>query len=162
MKKNQDQKNQRQLRISIKHQSLELLEDQHGVEHVLVSYRISSSKYGLGTEPGSYKTPLGKFLIKEKIGDGAPSRMIFQARQPTGILAALGGEEDYVLTRILWLSGLDLDNANTLERYIYIHGTNQEDLIGSPASHGCIRLNNHDIIELFERVQEGDRVEIIV
>ena len=100
-------------------------------------------------------------MIEEKIGDHAPERMIFEARKPTGIIANLEGEEDYVLTRILWLSGLEPENANTRDRYIYIHGTNQENLLGSPASHGCIRLANTAMVELFNIVQEGDLVEIV-
>jgi lipoprotein-anchoring transpeptidase ErfK/SrfK len=86
--------------------------------------------------------------------------MIFRSRIATGKVADQGGEEDLVLTRILWLEGLDPHNANTRQRYIYIHGTNQEHLIGTPASHGCIRLRNNDMIDLFDRVNEGTHVEI--
>jgi lipoprotein-anchoring transpeptidase ErfK/SrfK len=86
--------------------------------------------------------------------------MIFRSRIATGKVAEQGGEEDLVLTRILWLEGLDPQNANTRQRYIYIHGTNQEHLIGTPASHGCIRLRNEDMIDLFGRVHEGTHVEI--
>ena len=150
------------LRVTISQQLLEIFQKNEDVLQLIAAYPISSSKFGLGTEPGSYKTPLGNFCIEEKIGESAPERAIFEGRETTGRVATLGGEEDFVLTRILWLSGLDVENANTRERYIYIHGTNQEDLIGTPASHGCIRLNNHDMIELFDQVQQGDRVEIIV
>ena len=150
------------LKISIKKQTLELFEqtaDEPAIS--LALYPISSSKFGLGTEPGSNKTPLGNFFIEEKIGDGELELMIFKARKPTGTIASLGGDEDHILTRILWLSGLDSENSNTHDRYIYIHGTNQEDLIGTPASHGCIRLRNADMITLFDVVEVGDRVEII-
>lgn len=88
--------------------------------------------------------------------------MIFKSRKPTGEIALLGGETDHVLTRILWLGGLDPENRNTRDRYIYIHGTNQENLIGTPASHGCIRLRNADVITLFDAVEVGDYVEIII
>lgn len=87
--------------------------------------------------------------------------MIFRGRLPTGTVSQQGGSDDLVLTRILWLEGLDPENANTRDRYIYIHGTNQEHLIGTPASHGCIRLRNGDMIELFGRIAEGTPVEIL-
>src|SRR3990167_3804583 len=149
------------LRVIISRQVLEVLENREETSSLISSYPISSSKFGLGTEPGSYKTPLGKFFIAEKFGEGEPESMIFEARKATGMIAPLGGEQDYVLTRILWLSGLEPHNANTHDRFIYIHGTNQENLLGTPASHGCIRLRNTDIIELFDLVKESDRVEIV-
>ncbi|KAB2644077.1 MAG: L,D-transpeptidase [Verrucomicrobia bacterium] len=151
------------LRVSISRQCLEVFPGRNSNEkkEPLAIYKISSSRFGLGTEAGSLCTPLGSFVIEEKIGDHAPERMIFEARKPIGIIANLEGEEDYVLTRILWLSGLEPENANTRDRYIYIHGTNQENLLGSPASHGCIRLANTAMVELFNIVQEGDLVEII-
>ncbi|MFZ4116004.1 MAG: L,D-transpeptidase family protein [Chthoniobacterales bacterium] len=151
------------LKISIPQQRLEVFEEKNGIatKKPFASYPISSSQFGLGTEPESFRTPLGKFIIEKKIGEGAPERMIFKARKPTGVIADLGGEEDYVLTRILWLSGLEPENANTRDRFIYIHGTNQEDRLGSPASHGCIRLANAAVIELFDVVEEGDFVEIV-
>lgn len=153
----------RHLKVSIATQTLELFEQTAEEPPIsLSSYLISSSKFGLGTEPGSNKTPLGNFFIEEKIGDGEPERMIFKARKPTGTIASLDGDEDHILTRILWLSGLDSENSNTHDRYIYIHGTNQEDLIGTPASHGCIRMRNADVIALFDAVEVGDRVEIEV
>lgn len=151
------------LKISIRTQTLELFEQPANEPAIsLASYPISSSKFGLGTEPGSNKTPLGNFLIAEKIGDDAPERMVFKSRKPTGELALLESEEDLILTRILWLDGLDPENQNTHDRFIYIHGTNQEDLIGTPASHGCIRMRNADMITLFDAVELGDRVEITV
>ena len=87
--------------------------------------------------------------------------MIFVGRVPTGEIAIRGGHEDLILTRILWLEGLDLNNANTRDRYIYIHGTNQEELIGTPASHGCIRMRNRDIIDLFDQVTTDTEVKIV-
>jgi len=124
------------------------------------AFPISTSKFGLGTEPGSYRTPTGRFVIAEKIGDGAPEQTIFRSRQPVGQLEQLGGGEDLILTRILWLSGSDPENANTHDRYIYIHGTNQESAIGTPASHGCVRMKNADICRLFDWVEPGTPVEI--
>ena len=100
------------------------------------------------------------FQIAEKIGDGELPWMTFRGRIPTGEIASPGGEEDLILSRILWLTGIDPKNANTRDRYIYIHGTNQEERIGERASHGCIRLRNLDMIELFNRVNIGDFVEI--
>ena len=125
------------------------------------SWPVSTSRFGLGSEEGSFRTPTGRFRIAEKIGGGSPAWMIFKSRIPTGTLALPGGEEDHVLTRILWLEGLDPGNANTHGRYIYIHGTNQETLIGTPASHGCVRLRNREMIELFERVEAEDSVVIL-
>ena len=130
---------------------------------VVGRWDVSTSRFGLGSEEGSFRTPTGRFRICEKIGDGAPSGMIFKSRIPTGQLARIGadgGDEDLVLTRILWLEGLDPENANTRDRYIYFHGTNREDLIGTPSSHGCIRLRNAEMIDLFDRVTTGTRVEI--
>ena len=144
------------MRVDIPRQMLDL---RHRGE-LIKSWPVSTSRFGVGFEPGSFKTPTGHFVVQEKIGVGAPLWMEFKSRQPTGKLAAPGGEQDGILTRILWLSGLDEENANTRDRYIYFHGTNREDLIGTPASHGCIRLRNADIAELFDLVPEGTRVVI--
>ena len=125
------------------------------------SYPISTSKFGLGFEPGSNQTPLGRFVVSEKIGEGAAAGTVFKSRMPTGEIASQGGQEDLVLTRILWLAGLDENNANTKERYIYIHGTNQEALLGCAASHGCVRMSNADVAECFDEIPEGTLVEIV-
>jgi len=146
-----------QLRVHVADQTMEVLRGQE----VLCRYPISTSKFGLGTEPGSFKTPLGKFRVSEKIGDSAPERAVFKSRVPTGAIAELGGEEDLILSRILWLDGLEEANANTHSRYVYIHGTNQESQLGSPASHGCVRMKNTDICELFREIPEGTLVEIL-
>ena len=127
----------------------------------IASWPVSTSKYGLGSEPGSYRTPTGRFVISEAIGEGAPPWAVFKSRLPTGEIASPGGDQDGVLTRILWLHGLEPGNANTHDRYVYIHGTNQESLIGSPASHGCVRMRNADVIDLFARVVPGTPVEIV-
>lgn len=145
------------LRVSVSRQEMDVLRG----DTVTATYPVSTSRFGLGTEPGSFKTPLGRFCVCEKIGDGAPESMVFKSRVPTGEIAPEGGDEDKVLTRILWLHGLDEANANSRDRYIYIHGTNQESLIGTPASHGCVRMRNSDIVELYRGIPEGAFVEII-
>lgn len=144
------------LRVDVARQTLHLLSNGVAVK----SWPVSTSKFGVGSEPGSCRTPLGWFRVCEKIGADAPAWSVFKSRQPTGEIAAPGGEGDGVLTRILWLDGLEEANKNTRERYIYIHGTNQEHLVGEPASHGCVRLRNADVIELFDAVPEGTEVEI--
>ena len=150
--------------INVTRQELFLVSDG---ELILSTWPVSTSKFGLGSQEGSFCTPLGKFRISEKIGAGAPLWMIFKSRVATGALSHPAtdddpSEEDLVLTRILWLEGTEPSNANTKERYIYIHGTNQEALIGKPASHGCVRLRNDDMAALFERVEVGCPVEIQV
>jgi lipoprotein-anchoring transpeptidase ErfK/SrfK len=145
-----------EMQVNIARQMLDLRH--HG--ELMKSWPVSTSRFGLGFEPGSFKTPTGRFMVTQKIGTDEPLWAEFKSRQPTGNIAAPGGEHDGILTRILWLSGLDEENANTRDRYIYFHGTNREDLIGTPASHGCIRLRNADIAELFDLVPEGVRVVI--
>jgi lipoprotein-anchoring transpeptidase ErfK/SrfK len=114
----------------------------------------------LGFELGSNCTPTGRFRIAEKIGNGAARGEIFVGRQPIGQIGQEGDPEDRVQTRILWLDGLDIENANTRSRYIYIHGTNAESELGIPTSHGCIRMSNLDVIDLFDRVSVGATVVI--
>jgi len=118
----------------------------------LRSYRISTSRFGIGTKEGSFKTPTGRFRVAQKIGGDAASGTIFHGRVPLAPSDPLPATEDLVMSRILWLDGLDEDNANTRDRFIYIHGTKHEDKIGRPASHGCIRMRNADVIELFDLV----------
>jgi L,D-transpeptidase YbiS len=146
----------RKIRISVSAQRLDLID---GGE-ILHSFPVSTSVFGLGTEPGSFKTPTGIFSIAEKIGDGAAPGAVFKSRVPTG---ETGGEEnpgDLIQTRILWLHGMEEHNANTHDRYIYIHGTNHESAIGTPASHGCIRMRNADVAKLYELVDNGTEVVI--
>ena len=126
----------------------------------LAEYPVSTSRFGLGSEKGSYQTPTGKFQIAEKIGDGMPIGTVFKSRRPVKATKTRLAGEDLVMTRILWLDGLESGNANSHDRYIYIHGTNHEDAIGTPASIGCIRMRNADLLELFDRVTEGTPVEI--
>ena len=129
-------------------------------EETLRSYPVSTSRFGVGVEQGSLKTPLGRFRVAEKIGHGLPGGTIFQSRVPVGPGDPLPPTEDLVMSRILWLDGLEEDNANTRERFIYIHGTKHEDKIGRPDSHGCIRMRNADVIELFDLVDEDTPVVI--
>ena len=120
----------------------------------------STSKFGIGFVEGSNKTPLGRFVVKEKHGHGQPSGTIFKARVPVGQWRGEQLIDDLVLTRILRLDGLEAQNANTFARYIYIHGTNDEPKVGQPASHGCVRLRNAEMIELYDLVPEGTEVWI--
>lgn len=145
-----------EIHVSVAEQTLHLLLNGERVK----SWPVSTSKFGLGTEPGSFRTPCGRFRVAEKHGDGLAEWAVLKSRKPTGELARPGGDDDQVLTRILWLEGIEPDNANTKDRYIYIHGTNQEDAIGQPASHGCIRLRNSDVVDLYDRVPAGTPVVI--
>ena len=144
------------IRISVREQRLDLV----GGDRILASYPISTSRFGLGSEEGSLKTPLGKFKIGEKVGEGAPSGTIFRSRIPLAPDDPPPTTDDLILSRILWLDGLEEHNANTRKRFIYIHGTNHEDKIGQPASQGCIRMKNADLIALFDRVPVGAEVVI--
>ena len=137
---------------------------------IISSYPISSSKYGEGSKQNSFKTPLGSHMIKEMIGDQVPKNTIFISRINTQREAKIihdqeNSDNDYVTTRIMWLDGLE-DGKNkgkgvdSYNRYIYIHGTHEEGLIGQKASHGCIRMFNSDVIELFSIVKKGTKVYI--
>ncbi len=147
---------QTEIRISIGEQKLELWRKGKRIR----TFPVSTSRFGLGFEEGSLKTPLGRFIIGEKIGDGQPKGTIFRARVPLGPGEAPPETEDWITSRILWLRGVDPENANTRDRYIYIHGTRHEDTIGTPDSHGCVRMRNSDVIELFQLVEEGAAVSI--
>jgi HAD superfamily phosphoserine phosphatase-like hydrolase len=145
------------IEISLDRQELDLFRG----DELVRTYRISSGEKGMGFEEGSFRTPTGRFAIAGKIGEGEPIHTRFHARVPVGIWNPEdGGDGDLILSRILRLDGLDEENANTLERHIYIHGTNREDQIGRPSSHGCIRLANRDMIELFDQVADGTEVTI--
>jgi len=145
-----------QIDISLSEQQLTVTQDGETVR----SYPISSSQFGIGTEEGSFKTPTGNFRISQKIGGDMPHGTIFRSRVPLGPEDPLPSTDDLVMSRILWLDGLDDHNANTRDRFIYIHGTKHEDKIGTPASHGCIRMLNADVVELFELVDETTPVVI--
>lgn len=146
----------RKIHIDVTTQRLELREG----DLVLRSFPVSTSAFGLGSEPGSDKTPLGCFCVAEKIGHGAPLGAVFKSRQPTGEIGTENVTDDLVQTRILWLHGLEEHNANTRDRYIYIHGTNHESALGTPASHGCVRMSNEDVTWLFDAVETGAEVLI--
>ena len=136
-----------------------------------LEFPVSTSAIGVGSAAGSNRTPLGLHRIAEKFGDGEPIGMIFKARQPTGQLAdiqtkPIKGDGDDVTTRIMWLQGLqpginEGKGVDSHARYIYIHGTPEEGLIGQPESHGCIRMNNTQVIELFNQVPVGTLVDIV-
>jgi len=131
-----------------------------------VMFEVSTSQFGIGNREGSYKTPLGLHRIVEKIGDGAVPWTIFSSRENTGVVWKDGMEgENQILTRILRLQGLEPGvnvgpMIDSYERYIYIHGTNREDLIGAPFSHGCVCMRNEDIVRLFDMVEVGTYVYI--
>lgn len=153
--------------ISIPTQELDLYDDDN---HVIRQYRISSAKNGVGQENGSFCTPLGKHIIRAKIGAGQPVNTVFVRRRPTGEIYSpeLGARyqgRDWILTRILWLSGCEpgfnrLGSVDTMRRYIYIHGSPDTVEMGKPGSIGCIRMNNGDLLDLFSLINTGTEVYI--
>lgn len=156
----------RYLDISVPSQLLTAIENGKEVR----SYVVSTAKNGVGEQRGSECTPRGWHKIRAKIGSGLPVNTVFKGRRPTGEiydtdLAEKYPDRDWILTRILWLGGLEpglnrYGEVDTCWRYIYIHGTSDEDMIGKPASHGCIRMKNDDLLDLFDRVVVGDKVYI--
>ena len=145
------------IRILAKLQIMELLAE----DDVTAIFPVSTSRFGLGEEGESYKTPRGRFRICSKIGAGNPVTTVYKGRVPIPEPVDWENESDLITCRILWLDGLEPRNANSRERFIYIHGTNEEHLIGQPASHGCVRMRNADIAHLFDLVPEGTEVEIL-
>ena len=144
------------IHVSIRDQQLTVVEDEKPIR----TYPVSTSRFGIGTEEGSFKTPTGHFRVAEKIGSEMPNGTVFVGRVPLQADEGLPSTEDLVTSRILWLDGLDDENTNTRDRFVYIHGTKHEDKIGTAASHGCVRMRNEDVIELFEMVNEGTPVVI--
>jgi lipoprotein-anchoring transpeptidase ErfK/SrfK len=143
--------------VSVPDQTLALIDD--GV--VVVRFPVSTSKFGLGDGSGSYATPLGAMTIASKIGANAPLGTVFKSRLPTGeILRPNAPGRDPIVTRILWLRGLEKRNARAFARNIYIHGTPEERLIGRPASYGCIRMRSRDVAQLFAAVGVGTKIEV--
>lgn len=128
---------------------------------VVKTYPVSTSKFGLGDSKGSCRTPLGAHRIAAKIGTGQPKGMVFKSRKPTGecVLPNSPGR-DPIVTRIMWLKGVENRNRNAYSRLIYIHGTAEERTIGRPASYGCIRMKSDDVYEAFNLVNTGDPVVI--
>ena len=125
-------------------------------------YPVSTSKFGLGDRPGSNATPVGAFRVKRKIGDGAPPGAVFKARRLTGeVIPVDAPGRDPIVTRIIWLDGLEAGNRRAFSRYIYIHGTPEERNIGLPVSYGCIRMRSRDVIRLYDTIGLGARVIIL-
>ena len=160
-----------QLIVNVAEQTLILYKQKKEI----CSYAISTAKNGIGSQQDSGCTPLGKHIIAQKIGANEPINAVFIGRVPTGEIysAALGVEHpqrDWILSRILWLSGLEeginkgsnaQGGCDTYQRYIYIHGTPDDESMDMPLSHGCVRMRNQDIVELFEQVDEGATVAIV-
>jgi lipoprotein-anchoring transpeptidase ErfK/SrfK len=147
-----------QIVISTREQKLALLDR----GNVMAIYPVSTSKFGLGDWPGSRYTPLGRLEIAKKIGDNAPPGAVFKDRLRTGeVVLANSPGRDPIVTRILWLRGLDAQNARAFSRNIYIHGTPEEWRIGSAASYGCVRMRSSDIIQLYNIVGIGAAVTIV-
>ncbi|WP_416361415.1 L,D-transpeptidase family protein [Marinobacter sp.] len=153
--------------MSLADQTLRVLSDEGAV---LAHYPVSTALNGAGEQDGSGCTPRGKHYIRARIGDGQPLRAVFRGRRPTGEiltpeLAEAYPERDWILTRILWLCGREWaynrgPGVDTFRRFIYIHGTPDTEPMGMPMSHGCVRMRNKDLIELFERAPLGMHVNI--
>jgi lipoprotein-anchoring transpeptidase ErfK/SrfK len=154
------------IEVSLPNQSLRLLEG----ERCLREYLVSTARNGAGERQGSNCTPRGRHIVRAKIGQGAAVNTVFVGRRPTGeiysaALAALFPGRDWILTRILWLSGCEpgfnrLGNVDTMRRHIYIHGSPDTARMGTPGSIGCIRMRNVDIVELFDLVPPRTAVAI--
>jgi L,D-transpeptidase catalytic domain len=144
--------------ISVRDQKLMLIEN----GQIAATYPVSTSKYGLGDTWGSLATPLGLLQVAQKIGDRAPVGAVFHNRRWTGeVLQPNTPGRDPVMTRIIWLRGLEASNAHAFHRCIYIHGTNEEKLLGRPASFGCIRMKSIDVAALYNQLPLGTPVEIV-
>jgi lipoprotein-anchoring transpeptidase ErfK/SrfK len=155
------------IEVSLARQTLDLLDD---AGMTIKSFSVSTAKKGAGEVSGSFCTPRGRHTIRAKIGDGAPVNTVFVRRRPTGEIysPALGAQypgRDWMLTRILWLSGCEigrnrLGNVDTMRRFIYIHGSPDSAEMGKPGSIGCVRMHNADLLELFGQVSTGTQVNI--
>ena len=144
--------------VSVRDQALAVVRD--GVR--VATYPVSTSKFGLGDRPSSYGTPLGSMKIAEKIGAGLKPGAVLKHRQATGeVLKPNTPGRDPIVSRILWLRGLESQNARAFDRKIYIHGTADERHIGSPASYGCIRMKSRDVIRVFDQLPVGTKVEVV-
>ena len=157
----------KRIEIDIEQQTLDLLDGETALRH----YSISSGAKGVGEQNGSYCTPRGSHVVRARIGAGAAADTVFVGRRPSGEhytpeLREKHPGRDWILTRILWLSGTEpgrnrLGACDTMRRYIYIHGSPDDVEMGRPGSHGCIRMRNRDVIELFDLVETGTPVEIL-
>lgn len=155
------------IRISIADQALELRDGGRLVKR----YAVSTAKNGAGEQNGSFRTPRGKHIVRAKIGSGVPVNTVFVKRRPTGEvftpeLDTASPGRDWMLTRLLWLSGCEpgfnrLGGVDTMRRYIYIHGSPDSRRMGEPGSIGCIRMHNADVMELFDLVEARTPVEIL-
>jgi len=153
--------------ISVAAQSLKLFDD---AGLLLREYQISSAARGVGERAGSYQTPRGRHRIRARIGDGLPLGAVLRGRRPTGEICTpelmlAQPDRDWILTRILWLCGDEPGKnrggqVDTMRRYVYIHGTPDSAVLGVPGSHGCIRMRNTDMVDLFDRVPVGTPVNI--
>jgi lipoprotein-anchoring transpeptidase ErfK/SrfK len=144
--------------VSVRDQKMVLVRDGTPIK----TYKVSTSKFGVGDRPGSNCTPLGRLQVAKKIGDNAPTGTVFKSRRPTGeIIKPNAPGRDPVVTRILWLTGTESRNQNTFRRTIYIHGTPEERRLGSPASYGCIRMGSNDVKDLYDRIGYGADVFVI-
>lgn len=151
-----------QIEVSIARQTLTLRND---AGDAVAQYPVSTALKGAGEEKNSYRTPRGRHIVRAKIGAGMPSGSVFRGRRATGEiwtpeLGVLHPGRDWILTRILWLSGCEpgfnrLGNVDSMQRYIYIHGTPDSEPMGVPCSHGCVRMRNADVVVLFDAVPVG-------
>jgi len=144
--------------VSVRDQKMLLVQSGKPVK----SYKISTSKFGVGDSPGTNRTPLGKMTVAGKIGAGQKPGTVFKSRRPTGeIVQPNAPGRDPIVSRILWLRGTQSENRNAFRRYIYIHGTPEMSRLGTPASYGCIRMGMKDVIDLYNRVGVGAEVHVI-
>lgn len=150
--------NKSKMLVSVEDQTMLLT--QHG--QPVKSYKISTSKFGLGDTPRSMRTPLGRMQVAKKIGYKQPNGAVFKSRRPTGeVIAPNAPGRDPIVTRIMWLKGTERRNKNAFERYIYIHGTPEESRIGHAASYGCIRMTSSDVVDLYSRIGVNAEVKVI-
>lgn len=156
------------IEVNVAQQNLKVIDPN---KKVVMDVAVSTATRGTGQVWGSEQTPLGRHIIRAKIGEGYPADTVFVGRRPTGEtfseeLRSQHPDRDWILTRILWLSGLEpglnrLGDVDTMRRYIYIHGAPESDQMGEPGSHGCIRMRNSDIVKLFDLVPVGTPVNIV-
>lgn len=155
------------IRVDVAAQRLDLLDG----DRLLANWPVSTALKGVGERKHSEQTPRGAHYVRARIGDGLPAGAVLRGRRPTGetwspALSAQFPERDWILTRILWLSGLEpgrnrLGDVDSMQRYIYIHGTPDSEPMGEPRSHGCVRMRNADLLDLYARVPVGTRVDIV-
>jgi len=128
---------------------------------MVARYRVSTSKFGNGDSAGSYRTPLGTLFVTGKFGDHLPAGTVIKNRTPTGeVIAVDAPNRDAIVSRVIWLRGMEQQNAAARDRCIYIHGTPEERNIGKAASFGCIRMRSRDIMALYDRVHIGMHVTV--